>query len=710
MIYSSIDNEITVESRAIFKGENALPNTIGVIGYGALMKRIQRKEIKRLKRSAPGSFPQLQLNTIPLGWRQMLISEFGAPPKIINQSLFEKNYRENSEALIFFSNYILPDGKYLPTEVASEYTNNASVLDAVCKVYKEHYNQRKNLKGGLVWLDKTTGEQMSVWKITSRECNAYRSITPHTLPENADRLRLKVAEYKKEGYKCLIHKSYGTTSGARKVTDETVDLLNAMFANKVTKPTATEIARTYDGFLAGYVEVINNETGECYSPSEFKKLSTATITNYLAKWGNKSATHAIRSGDRQDYMVKFRPYHTLIQPKFANSIISIDDRQPPFEYDKNHNRVWFYNAVDLGSEAITCWVYGKDKKDIIIDFYRQLIRNYTEWGFNLPAEVECESSLNSSFKDTFLKPGAMFQYVHIAPNNARAKRCENYWKQLRYGPEKKRDGWIARPFALSEPNQKSPARIPIIEYNDIVAGCLRDIENWNNSEHSKIKGKTRWEVFCETQNPDVRPTNWRSFLPTLGYKTETSVRAGIIQFNNEKFILGNDGLIATGGELIRLMEQAEGRDIDVYWIDNSEGLVMKGIVYLRGDDRPICEAIPKPGSQRARIERTPLDDANRALFSKYVASIDIYINNKKKSINPVLIVDNRPTTLNNKFQITPKRKVNAGFEMNGWDEPEVLPTLPDDEFTASTGSATTAPDDYLNSNEISLNRSLKDRF
>lgn len=696
MIYSSIDNEITVESRAIFKGENALPNTIGVIGYGALMKRIQRREIKRLKRSAPGSFPQLQLNTLPLGWRQMLISEFGAPPKITTQSLFEKNYRENSEALIFFSNYILPDGKYLPTEVATEYTNNASVLDAVCKVYKEHYNQRKNLKGGLVWLDKTTGEQMSVWKITSRECNAYRLITPHTLPENADRLRLKVAEYKKEGYKCLIHKSYGTTSGARKVTDETVDLLNAMFANKVTKPTPTEIARTYDGFLAGYVEVINNETGECYNPAEFKKLSTATITNYLAKWTNKAATHAIRSGNRQTLMGKFRPYHTLVQPKFASSIISIDDRQPPFEYAPG-KRVWFYCAVDLGSEAIVNWVYGKDKQGIILDFYRQLVRNYNMFGFNLPAELECESSLNSSYKDTFLREGAMFEYVRIEANNARGKRCEAYWKQLRYGLEKKREGWIARPFALSEPNQISPVPTKLIPYEEIVDNCLRDIETWNNTEHSKIKGKTRWEVFCETQNPDVKPTNWRSFLPTLGYKTETSCRTGIIRLNNAEFLLGRDGLISYSENLIRLLDQIEGRDIDVYWLDDNEGKVMKGIVYLRGDDRPICEAIAKPGYNRARIEQTPEDEANRVSMSKYVASVDGYINNKKRSIDRVTIVDNRPTTLNNKFQITPKKAVNPGFETNDWDQAEPLAQLPTD-------------DDYLNDIHTTFKRSLNDRF
>jgi hypothetical protein len=396
-------------------------------------------------------------------------------------------------------------------------------------------------------------------------------------------------------------------------------------------------------------------------------------------------------------MGKFRPYHTLVQPKFASSIISIDDRQPPFEYAPG-KRVWFYCAVDLGSEAIVNWVYGKDKQGIILEFYRQLVRNYTDWGFNLPAELECESSLNSSYKDTFLREGSMFQFVRIEANNARGKRIEAYWKQLRYGLEKKREGWIARPFALSEPNQISPVQLPLVPFDTIVEGCLRDIETWNNTEHSKIKGKTRWEVFCDTQNPDVKPTNWRSFLPSLGYKTETSCRTGIIRLNNAEFLLGHNGLIAYSDNLIRLMDQVEGRDIDVYWLDDNEGKVMKGIVYLRGDDRPICEAIAKPGYNRARIEQTPEDEANRLSMSKYVASVDGYINNKKRSIDRVTIIDNRPTTLNNKFQIAkPKSGTSEMQPDNGWYENEPLAQLPTD-------------DDFLNDMHTSFKRNLNERF
>ena len=122
----------------------------------------------------------------------------------------------------------------------------------------------------------------------------------------------------------------------------------------------------------------------------------------MAKWENKAATHKLRSGNRQVYMGNFKPAHQLERPAFAGSLISIDDRNPPFK-DLTGKRVWFYNGIDLASECFTVFVYGKTKEGIIIEFYRQMLRNYTEWGLNIPYELEAESSLNSSFTNTFLQ-------------------------------------------------------------------------------------------------------------------------------------------------------------------------------------------------------------------------------------------------------------------------------------------------------------------
>lgn len=187
-----------------------------------------------------------------------------------------------------------------------------------------------------------------------------------------------------------------------------------MFAHQSWKPDMAEVFRQYDAFLAGYVEIVNVETGEVFDPKEYGKISQRTVSGFLSSWESGVATSRKRTGNRQIRLGMYVPFETLEHPQWAGSIISVDDRQPPFFYAEG-KRVWFYCGVDLGSEAITAWVYGKDKEGIISEFYRQMVRNYSRWGMPLPYEVECESNLNSGFSDTFLKAGAMFKTVRTRP-------------------------------------------------------------------------------------------------------------------------------------------------------------------------------------------------------------------------------------------------------------------------------------------------------
>lgn len=620
-------------------------------------------------------------DTLPHNWQKLFIEAFGLPQQCIRLSLFEMHYIRDTQAIKFYTKYQLPDGKLLPDKVIDEYSLNSSVLNTLERICIKIFTLNKHHCIRI----------SEIWLFVANECNRFRDIQSHTLPANAASLRRKLKDFKNEGYLALIHRNFCNKS-AQKIDDAVIKLLNAMFAKQPHKPTATEIARQYEGFLNGSVDVINNETAEIYQPSEFPKLSQTTITNYLAKWINKVGTHTLRSGDRQMWIQKFKPYHSMKMPEFAGSIVSVDDRQPPFWYEKG-KRVWMYGAIDLGSAAITCWIFGKTKESLILEFYRQMVRNYTEWGLNLPYELEGEMSGNSVYLSSFLAEGRMFQKTHIEANNARGKRIESYWKPLRYGTEKKRLGWIARPNALSEPNQFGPQKNVIIPYDHIIEDCKTDIQDWNNSPHPVIENKTRWEVLLEMQHPNMTPTNWRAFLPHLGYKTQTSCNAGIIRLNNQECLIGENGTIAFSDRLIDLMAQIEGKDLDVYWIDGNDGKVLRALAYLRRTDRCVCEAISKPVYHRAKLEQSDSDIEAREQMCKYVASVNGFITSQRKSIDNVTVIDHTSKTLNDKFQIESINKTVT--EQTG--SVEVLPEADENE-------------DDLNFISTPFNKGLYDRF
>jgi hypothetical protein len=681
--YEYHNDHLGVQARFLFYGKNAHERSLRLIGERGLQLRVQRKNIIRLRNNSPG-YPMLVLwSSLPTAWQDLLVKAFGEPQKQVRRSLFERHYVRDAHFFDEYSAYKFSDGSRLPDDKVDEYTVNASVLATMQTIYDRRRKYRRELRHN-------TG---GAWESVCIEARNFRHEVMHTLPDNPDNLRKELAKFRREGWRGLISKHH-RNANARKVTPEVELFINDLFADFITKPTKEAIKRQYDGFLAGYIEVINNETGERYNPSEFPMLSTSTIISYLSRWRNAVATERIRSGDRQKYMAKFTPYASLKQPEHAGSIISIDDRQPAFEYEKGR-RMWFYNAIDLGSEAFTCWVYGKTKDGLILDFYRQLVRNYAQWELNLPAEVEAELSLNSQFRDTFLQEGSMFQYVRIEPNKARAKRIEAYYRSLRYEYEKGREGWLARPFALSEANQSGPKEAPLVPYDQLVSGCLHDIEEWNNRQHSKIKDMTRWEVFLATQHPNLRPTNYRAIIPHLGYRTETSCRAGIIRLDNQEFLLGNNGLVAVGEQLIQLMDAAEGRRLNVWWLDGNDGEVLKAYVYV--GDTFVCDAVRKPEYHRARIEQTSECQANLTLMSSYCATIAGYARHRSADIDRVTIIDHRARTLNNKFQI-------AGITRYEASEAPVE-TLPDASYENEDNLVLVD-----NTIETSLKRPLKDRY
>ncbi|MDO5607612.1 MAG: hypothetical protein Q4G08_04055 [Capnocytophaga sp.] len=603
--------------------------------------------IKRLRRGGGRNNSVLiDFDTLP----ETIKTELGDPRKADNP--LELFYLRDGKAARFYQDYTYPDGSSLLPEAIERYTVNAGVMEAVLKLRTARLQEWKGKgKKNTAGLTASLATDAENFKETMRIKFGYE----HNLPTSR-RFKEALEAYEAERYASLIKDAArNSTKNALVMTEETNALLNAMFGKQPHKPTPAEVSRQYEAFLGGYIEIANAETGECYNPKAFPKLSEASIRNWLGKWENQIGTYALRSGNRQELMGQFSPYYSFENPEFAGSIISVDDRQPPFQYEKG-KRMWFYNGIDLASECFTTFVYGKTKEGIILEFYRQMVRNYHAWGLCIPAELEGEISLNHLYQDTFLKNGNMFETVHLYANSARSKRVEAFYKSLRYDFEKKEEGWLARPFAKSEANKSGAAEVPVIPYPQLVEKCVKMLYDWNNTPHSKIKGKTRWEVFCEMQNPDLQPTNYKGILPYLGHHTQSSCNAGITRLHYGECLLGENGSISTGENLIRLMKQVEGKSFDIYWLDSNEGSILKAMLYM--DGRYICELLPKPKPNKATIERKADDVQAMEIMHRYAMTVNAFQRTQKNSIEGVEIIKPKQEKLVNPFVI-------PGFSFGG---------------------------------------------
>lgn len=657
-----------IDNTLVVMKEELVP---GYYGWDQLRAQLNRYKDRSfgLKRYSRGGGRGNKLLILFDSLPRTIQDSIGDPRKL--EHILLRYYTLDDEAVTFYGDYSDEAGGLDPDK-QEEYVLNVSVLNAVLALRDERLKE---------WQGKGRRSMAGLGRSLFNDFLSFGPIMEksfgkrHNLPESEVRFLEKLKAYdafenRDDAYRMFINNNRGNKNAGLR-TERARLLLESMFAHQAFKPSPAEVFQQYDAFLNGYVEIVSNETGEVMNPKDYGKLSQRSVSGFLNSWDSGVVTSRKRTGNRQIRLGQYVPYESLIQPQYAGSICSVDDRQPPFAYKKS-TRMWFYNCIDLGSEAFTAWVYGVDKEGIILDFYRQMVRNYAEWGMPLPYELECESNLNASYKEGFLKEGAMFKRVRIEANSARSKRCEGYWRPLRYKHEKKHEGWLARPFSKSEPNQVSTGKEIIVPYEQIVEQSLRDIENWNNTEHSIYKGKTRWEVFLEKQAPDNKnQINWRGILLTLGKVTQTSVsRAGQIRFRGSKipYILGDGGKLATGDKLISYMQILGGKEIDIYWLDGNDGETLCALICLRGEQRIICEAVLQPQTARAALEETPQLKKNRELIARYRSTLEGYSQERYHEIEKVTVIDHREETLNSGFQIKGLRR----YEAEPPQEPEIL--------------------------------------
>jgi len=609
-------------------------------------------------------------------------------------------FKREKAAINFYQDFRRPNYGHLDHEEMDRYIINASMLMALNKLERARIDFRKRLGGSV----RKTKNVKSVRQTIFEDAFLFQKIlqrdygTEHTLPGNPVRFHQKRKEFGQDNFTTLIRDPKGNSfKNNSKIDSLEIELLNNLFSGQAHKPTKTEVHDQYQAFLDGYIDVTNLSTGEQYNPGLFKPLSKSTVKHFLNKYENKLSNTQKRAGNHQEWISKNMPYTPQDLPQFAGSVLSIDDRQPPFKYPdgKSGKRMWYYIGLDVASRAITVWVSAETKEGLIKEFYRQLVRNYHLWNINLPYGLEAESSLNSQFTSTFLQNGAMFEDVRIEANNARGKYIERMFGKLRYQVEKKHTGWIARPTAKSENNQQDEDKTPIIPKTQIEENVLKDIYTWNNTEHEEFKGMTRWKFFIENQYDKLQPTNYKAILPHLGHQTKSSCNAGMINFRKTKYLLGNCEGICTGEELIDNLKKIEGKDIIIYWLDAHEDAktdVVSALVYI--GDKFICNIHPTPRAQRAKNESTEQHKANRALLASYQNTVASFAKEGKSKLDKVMVVDRRPEILQEDFKMPgmsfskPKEDPNKG---------EIIEDFEDDFMFTQTV-------------ETSFKRSLKDRM
>lgn len=606
------------------------PELLAVMSKANYDQMVARGRVARMRRGGRGRYALVTIDSLPEQYKSKVKEVY---PDTSLMPLFEwlrSNYTIDAAARSYFADVRFDNGDVLSPEKVFEYTINASVINAVLKLMSSANAMRRT--GRVEWSSMT--EVIAYFK---REFG-------HTLPESVLRFRKKVAEFKREGYGCLISGKF-QNQNKRKVNYRIEQLILSL-DSLPQRPFNTTVAEMYNAFVCGELDAYDPETGELFDPEEFTDkdgepitLSETTVANILNNPKNKVLRSKVHD-TAWEFNNRYRPHHNRKSPGMAFSKISLDDRDLPRPMIGG-KRVKAYYAYDVASGCVIGHAYSHTKdNELFLNCLRNMFGLIDRQGWNCPAEAEVEHHIVRNYADDLMQANVIFPFVRWCnPGNSREKRAEHFNRAKKYSVEKRLQVGIGRWWAKTEANRPQIEKVYDAQndtykereytFEQLVADDLRASTIYNNMPHPNQKlypGLTRWDVLCKKQNPTLLPVNKAMLYRFIGEHTKTTIR------RNMYCIVGGVKFRLPSPELVARLAPRDC-EVQAYYMPDNEGNIPE--VYVYQGDNFIATCAPINPYNEATTEQTDEDRASFRDQSAYVARFDAMV--KHEAIQKIRI-------------------------------------------------------------------------
>lgn len=480
---------------------------IGVISKSYIQNLKSQGKVRRAKSGGGlGGYAWYVYESLPQRFRNVIEHDLGIDPyeesKVIK---FERYLKYDENAIAFFSNYELEDGRYLSeinNDAVNEYTANVCIFNAIHILHKRVVSANPKINKGELWARFSNSIQ--------RLPNEIKERYPFGLPKNPRALRAKYEScilqkaskrYPRTGLEGLIHDNYCNTN-----------------SNKIT----TEIG---EWLLAYYCLPINTsfyELREVYNETRCEKgwpvISESAITNFIMKPENERIWTLPKYGE-DTYIKKYG--HTLSKDKnklFPNAHWSIDgtklDAVHYWDTTSKMAAVCKINVlVDVYSEKILGYSFSLTENHI--DHFIAVKQSINEAGakpylFTYDAQAAHRSKrMQQLYTKILAKGGAHYHHKVGRKSNP----IEQLFNRLQQQVVQKR--WFSDGQGIKTQQKRSKANVEFIQENKKALPNFEElqmhweimVDEWNSKPRSRKSDKTRNEYYNEpteyTQAIDV---------------------------------------------------------------------------------------------------------------------------------------------------------------------------------------------------------------
>lgn len=186
--------------------------TAGIMSKSNLNYYVREGKIKQVQRACYGTPALFAVESLPLKYRMEVYRRYPDLQEKADSKPFMDTITPDGQAMQFYADYVLTDGRHLTTEKQAEYSNNCAIMNAFRQCIETSNSHR--LRQSKPRLNKT-----EFWRKAAAALPRLADRFPHSLPESDRRLQRKFNEYLHEGYECFISKKFQNINAA-KVDDD----------------------------------------------------------------------------------------------------------------------------------------------------------------------------------------------------------------------------------------------------------------------------------------------------------------------------------------------------------------------------------------------------------------------------------------------------------------------------------------------------------
>lgn len=171
-----------------------------------------RGKLQQVRRGCYGTPALFAVESLPLKYRTEVYKRYPDLQERADSKPFMDTIVPDGEAIQFYAEHVLEDGRHLSADKQMEYANNCAIMNAFRQCIETANSHR--LRQSKPRLNKT-----EFWKKAAAALPRLADSYPHCLPESDRRLQRKFNEYLHEGYSCFISKKFQNKNSA-KVNDD----------------------------------------------------------------------------------------------------------------------------------------------------------------------------------------------------------------------------------------------------------------------------------------------------------------------------------------------------------------------------------------------------------------------------------------------------------------------------------------------------------